>query len=282
MDYGNEYRNLMAGLYTSEELDKIASSKISISGVGGSAGSYLVDLLIRKGFENFIISEPDKYEIRNISRQLYANTESLNKSKLEETYKHMLRINPNIVCKLVDIVNLDNIEEFVSNSTVVSHQAEGFSSWVLTQYMCSKKKKPFVNVARKGNIRTVVASRVFDYNKDGDIFNIRDIDFESFGIPKDLIDSTVKMFDSGDLSQDLLDEVDYAHNEFKKKKRFVDLGEMYPEVGSIKEKFPDDYTKRYTDPEVCYLAAALGSRTITDLVVGRKTNFDELGIFSRK
>jgi hypothetical protein len=35
------------------------------------------------------------------------------------------------------------------------------------------------------------------------------------------------------------------------------------------------------EQEICFLAGALASRAITDLVVGRKTNVLELDIFSR-
>jgi hypothetical protein len=282
INYGEEFRNLMAGIYTPEELNKIRDAKLSISGVGGSAGSYLIDILVRKGFEDFVLSEPDDYEIRNLSRQLFANTSTLGKSKLEVTMGYVTQINPNVKCKAIRIVDLDSVEEFVKDSTVVSHQAEGFSSWVLTQYMCSKYNTPFVNVARKGNLRTTIATRMFDYRTLGDVFNIRSIDFDSFGIPEGLVKEVIEMFDENRLDKGIFDEADRIHNSYKKKKRFLDLGEMYPEVGSITDKFPEDYFKRYSDPEICFIAGALASRAITDLVVGRTTKVFELDIFSRK
>ena len=82
-------------------------------------------------------------------------------------------------------MNINSVEDFVKNSTVVSYQAEGFSAWVLTQYTCSKYHVPFVNVARKGNSRTTLTTKIFNYRKMGDVFNIENIDFKSFGIPEE-------------------------------------------------------------------------------------------------
>ncbi len=282
IDYGEEFRNLMAGIYTPEELGKIKNARLSISGVGGSAGSYLIDILVRKGFENFVLSEPEDYEIRNLSRQLFANTSTLGRSKLEVTMEYVTRVNPNVRCKPIPIIDLNTVENFVKGSTVVSHQAEGFSSWVLTQYMCSKYNIPFVNVARKGNLRTTIATRVYDYRILDDVFDIRATDFDSFGIPEWLVREIVEMFDKDNFDRTKFDEADKVHNDFKKKKRFLELGKMYPEVGDIRDRFPEDYFKRYSDPEICFIAGALASRAITDLVIGRSTKVFELDIFSRK
>lgn len=282
MDYGEEFRQLMAGIYTQEELNRIKNAKISISGVGGSAGSYLIDILVRKGFEKFSISEPDNYEIRNLSRQLFANTNTLGKSKLEVAVEHITAINPDIHYTTIPIVDLDTVEDFVKESTVVSHQAEGFSSWVLTHQLCSKYHIPFVNVARKGNLRTTIATRIYDYSLEGYKFNINSVDFKSFGLSKSTANQIKEMFRSEKLNKTQLDEADKIHYEFKKRERFKNLGDMFPEVGSIQQNYPNDYFKRYSDPEICLIAGALASRAITDLVVGRKTYVTELDIFSRK
>jgi len=284
MEYGKEFRNLMSGLYTREELSRIKDASLVIAGVGGSIGSYLIDVLVRKGFENFTLAEPEDYEIRNLSRQLFANTITLGKPKLEATIEHITKINPCIKYRAYPKVDLDTVEEIVKGSTVVSYQAEGFSPWLLTRYACSKYHIPFVNVARKrrGNSRTTIATTIFNYKATGDIFDIKTIEFEDFGIPPELSGEVIKMFDSGKLSKVVLDEADKVHKDFKKKKRFKDLGKMHPEVGSIIEEYSNDYFKRYTDPEICLTAAALASRAITDLVIGRTTRVFELDIFSKQ
>lgn len=283
MDYSKNLRDLMAGIYTKEELEKIRTAYISVSGVGGSVGSYLIDILVRKGFENFILSDPEKYEIRNVSRQLFANLTTLNKSKLEMVIEHLLKINPNINYRTYHKIDLENAENIVKDATVCSYQAEGFSPWVLTNYMCSKYRVPFVNVARKkGGSRSTLAVVTFDYRLAKNIFDIKKIDFFSFGISYNTTKKVIKMFESGNINQKILDEADKIHNTFKKKQRFKNLGELYPEVGSIRNRFPEDYFKRYTDPEMCLITGALAARTITDFVIGRVTKISELDIFSRE
>ena len=281
LDYGKIYRELMSGLYTPEQLDKIKDSKISISGVGGSIGSYLADVLVRKGFEHFALAEPERYELRNLSRQLFANVSTLDLQKIDVSLNHLLSINPNISCDIFHKVDLDTIEEFTKDSTVMAYQAEGFSPWVLTHYMCSKYGVPFVNVARKGNLRTTMALKIIDYKVNPDSFKIQSVDFQSFGIPSSLEERLVEMFESGRFNKDLLDETDATHREYKKKKRFKDLDKQFPHVGPIINKFPKDYFKRYTDPEICLTAAAMASRAITNLVLGYDTKVVELDLFSR-
>lgn len=272
----------MSGIYSQEELNRIRDSKISISGVGGSIGSYLADVLVRKGFEHFALAEPENYELRNLSRQLFANVLTLGSLKLEAALKHMRSINPNICCDVYTKIDLGNIEKFISNATVVAYQAEGFSPWVLTHYVCSQYGVPFINIARKGNLRTTMALRTVDYKTHPNSFKIQSINFRSFGIPETLETKLVRMFEQERIDKGLLDEADTVHNEYKKKVRFKNLGEQFPHVGSIIDKFPNDYFKRYTDPEICLIAAAMASRAITDIVLKRKTRISELDIFTHK
>lgn len=282
MNYGKEYRNLMSGLYTECELERIHNARVAISGVGGAIGSYLLDLLLRKGFEHFILSDPDIYEVRNISRQLFANCRNLGKGKLEAAIDHVAKVNPKAECKAIKCVNANTVTQFVTGADVVSHQAEGFSPWVVTLHACARHHVPFVNAARKGNVRTTIATRVFDFRTKGTEFDLESMDFCSFGIPDGLSREIVNMFKKEEINLELLNEADRVHNEFKKNERFRVLKHMYSEVGSIEEKYPEDYQKRYTDPEICFLAAALAGRAITDIVIGRTTRVMELDVFSRK
>ena len=282
IDYGKELRQLMAGIYTQEELDLIGKARIAIPGVGGSIGSFLLDLLARKGFEHFNLAEFDNYEFRNMSRQLFGNTTTLGCSKLEEAVSYMLKINPNIKYTKISKLELETAEDFIKDATVLAYECDCFAPWVLSHYFCSKYKVPFVNVSRKLNVRTAVVSRISDYKNEDLKFYISDELFDSFGIPDKLRGEIRKMFDSGNLNKALLDGADREHLDYKYKRRFQDIARDFPEVGSIKKKYPNDYLKRYTDPELCFTGTALASRAVTDLVIGRKTLVNELDIFSRK
>jgi molybdopterin/thiamine biosynthesis adenylyltransferase len=272
----------MSGLYTEYELNKIRTARVAISGVGGAIGSYLLDLLLRKGFENFVLSDPDIYEIRNISRQLFANCRTVSKKKINIAIDHIASINPKAHYETIECVNATTVRQFVLGADVVSHQAEGFSSWLVTLDACAKHNVPFVNAARRGNARTMIATRVYDFRATKTEFDLESIDFDSFGIPSKLSKKIVTMYKKKDIDLRLLSEADRIHNNYKKDKRFLNLKHMYPEVGSIEEQYPKDYYKRYTEPEICLLAAALAGRAITDIVIGRKTNVMEIDIFSRK
>ena len=145
--------------------------------------------------------------------------------------------------------------------------------------MCSKYGVPFVNSARKGISRTTLASKIFNYAVTGDVFDINQFDFASWGMSKDLSEKMVEMFKTGKLDQDVLDEADRLHKEFRLKKKFREVHQQHSQVGPIYDRFPNDYFKRYSDPELCLVCAVLTDRAVTDLVIGRNTEPREFRIF---
>lgn len=99
-------RNL--GILTPSDMSIIKKTKVGIAGMGGSGSNYLL-ALTRLGFENFVIADPDIYEIANINRQAGADTTSFGKNKVAVMKEMALKINPNLV--------IDSIEEGFSDKT---------------------------------------------------------------------------------------------------------------------------------------------------------------------
>ena len=76
-----------------EAMDKLASARIIIFGVGG-VGSWCAESLVRSGVVNLTIVDSDRVCITNINRQLMANTSTVGQVKVEALRKHLLLINP--------------------------------------------------------------------------------------------------------------------------------------------------------------------------------------------
>ncbi|MCH5219088.1 MAG: tRNA threonylcarbamoyladenosine dehydratase [Muribaculaceae bacterium] len=76
-----------------EAMDKLASARIIIFGVGG-VGSWCAESLVRSGVVNLTIVDSDRVCITNINRQLMANTSTVGQVKVEALRNHLLLINP--------------------------------------------------------------------------------------------------------------------------------------------------------------------------------------------
>lgn len=77
-----------------ENFNKIKEKTILIVGLGG-VGGYATESLVRSGIHNLILIDHDNIDITNINRQIIANSNNINLSKVDEFKKRILEINPN-------------------------------------------------------------------------------------------------------------------------------------------------------------------------------------------
>ncbi len=78
-----------------EALNKIHQCKILLVGCGG-VGSFVYEALIRSGFYNIVLIDKDKVDITNLNRQLIANLNTLNESKVKVAQEKARGLNENI------------------------------------------------------------------------------------------------------------------------------------------------------------------------------------------
>ena len=77
-------------------IEKLASSRVAIFGIGGVGGS-TVEALARSGIGTFDLIDDDKICITNINRQIYALRSTVGKYKVDVAKDRILDINPNAV-----------------------------------------------------------------------------------------------------------------------------------------------------------------------------------------
>ena len=77
-------------------IEKLASSRVAIFGIGG-VGGYTVEALARSGVGTFDLIDADKICITNINRQIYALRSTVGKYKVDVAKDRILDINPNAV-----------------------------------------------------------------------------------------------------------------------------------------------------------------------------------------
>lgn len=76
-----------------EAMEKLASSRVAIFGIGG-VGGYTVEALIRSGVGTVDLIDNDKVCLTNINRQLYATHKTVGKYKVDVAAERIAEINP--------------------------------------------------------------------------------------------------------------------------------------------------------------------------------------------
>lgn len=85
------------GIMNESQLAQIKNTKIAIGGLG-LGGSVFINL-VRMGFEQFHVSDPDIYERTNINRQRMAKETTIGVRKDDALIKEALEINPDLRIK---------------------------------------------------------------------------------------------------------------------------------------------------------------------------------------
>jgi len=80
-------------LVGSAAMERIASSKVILFGVGG-VGSWCAEALIRSGIMHLTLVDSDRVAMANINRQLPATTLTVGELKVEVMKRRLLEINP--------------------------------------------------------------------------------------------------------------------------------------------------------------------------------------------
>lgn len=146
--------NRTEALIGKESLEKLQNSNIVVFGLGG-VGSYVVEGLVRAGIQNICIIDKDIVDITNINRQLIADTETVEKAKVDVQEERILKINPLAkVTKLKEFVNKDNIEEIMNETTHIDYVVDAIdtvsSKLEIIKY-CNKNNIKIISCMGTGN-----------------------------------------------------------------------------------------------------------------------------------
>ena len=81
-----------------EGLEKLASARVAVFGIGG-VGGYAVEALARSGVGALDLIDDDRVCITNINRQLHATRKTVGKYKVDVAAERVAEINPNCVVR---------------------------------------------------------------------------------------------------------------------------------------------------------------------------------------
>ncbi|MBQ9549706.1 MAG: tRNA threonylcarbamoyladenosine dehydratase [Lachnospiraceae bacterium] len=80
-------------LYGADAMEKLASSRVAVFGIGG-VGGYVVEALARSGVGALDLIDDDKVCLTNINRQIIATVSTVGKYKVDVAKERILDINP--------------------------------------------------------------------------------------------------------------------------------------------------------------------------------------------
>ncbi len=78
-----------------EGIEKLASSRVAVFGIGG-VGGYVCEALVRSGVRKFDLIDDDKVCLTNLNRQIIATRKTIGKYKTEVMAERMREINPDV------------------------------------------------------------------------------------------------------------------------------------------------------------------------------------------
>lgn len=127
MQQGHRERFLRAiGIMTERDLQKIHSTTIAIGGLG--LGGAIFMNLVRMGFQNFHVADPDTYERTNVNRQRLAKESTLGVRKDDALIREARDMNPHIKIQTFrNGVNEENAAEFLEGADWVVDTVDVFA-----------------------------------------------------------------------------------------------------------------------------------------------------------
>ena len=115
-----------------DSIEKLASSRIIVFGLGG-VGGYVVEALARTGVGHLDLVDNDEVSLSNINRQIYALHSTVGKDKVDVAHARVLDINPNCIVRkhkifylpeTADQINLSEYDYVVDCIDTVSAKIE--------------------------------------------------------------------------------------------------------------------------------------------------------------
>ena len=145
----NSRTELMIGV---NNINKYSKKHIAIFGVGG-VGGYVLEGLVRSGFEKITIFDFDKVDLSNLNRQIISNINNIDKIKIDEAIKHTLTINPNVNIMgynmFIDEANINEIN--FNDFDYVVDAIDTVSSKLLIIQKCQELNIPMISSMGTGN-----------------------------------------------------------------------------------------------------------------------------------
>lgn len=133
-----------------EGQEKLLKAKMLVVGAGG-LGAPALYYLASAGVGTLGVIDFDAIGLSNLQRQILYTTEDINKKKVDVAAERLKQLNPDInVVKYSKRLDINNIEEIISEFDVIIDAPDNFSTRYLVSDCCYFMKKPLIEGAVVG------------------------------------------------------------------------------------------------------------------------------------
>jgi molybdopterin/thiamine biosynthesis adenylyltransferase len=158
-------------LFSEASMERLEGAVVGVAGVGG-VGAIATEMLARLGIGAFRIADPDVYEAVNMSRQIFATTETLGRNKAAVAAERLRSINPGCCVEALEHgITLANIRAFCEGADVLLCQCDRESSKTLLHRAAKAMALPVVSGGRSSihDHRWKVKAAVYNYRDRPDL-----------------------------------------------------------------------------------------------------------------
>jgi molybdopterin/thiamine biosynthesis adenylyltransferase len=150
MDFDESFFGRNLGVFSHEQQQRLAESRVLIVGCGGIGGTVAV-ILARCGVTHFTLVDFDKYEPTNMNRQIACFSSSLGKNKARAVADQIKDINPKARTEVFDrLVSLEELGSMVAGADLVFPAADDFAFSVMLFRDCQRQGVPALFVVPSG------------------------------------------------------------------------------------------------------------------------------------
>jgi len=134
-------------VYSEEDFSIIRKSRITVIGAGGLGGG-IIDQFTRLGIGYLRIIDNDCFDISNLNRQLYSDTETIGASKAEVAAKRVQVVNPEVDVEAINKrLESTNARKLLEGSNLVFDAVDNMETKMLIQDICSEMVIAFIHGA---------------------------------------------------------------------------------------------------------------------------------------
>ncbi len=137
------------GIFDSKEMERIRNTRVLIVGAGG-LGGYIANGLVRMGVDSILLVDNDRFEMRNLNRQLFSTRENLGRFKSDVVVEALQAISPDthiLSCPFA----VEELEEDTLQSVDMIVDAAGNSETkIYLEKLAETHKKPLLHGAIGG------------------------------------------------------------------------------------------------------------------------------------
>lgn len=141
-------RNL--GSLTNEDIARLRAARVCVVGCGG-LGGYVIEELARLGIGEITAVDPDRFDVSNLNRQLYATETNLGKYKSVAARERVREINSEVsVIAVRDALDEDNAEALIRDNHLVIDALDSSGSRRILGAACTKLGLTLIHGAISG------------------------------------------------------------------------------------------------------------------------------------